>query len=359
MSRFRNYARFRNSIRGHVGAYRPQPPVIDPVDLPYIFETNTLNGYSLVFTTTTGAGFVRVGGLKSGAASNLTATLDGVAWPPVAIIEEPNSGGAVAAIFAAKDQSIGPHVVLFSGAVSKAAGRFGDVLTYNSIRQTQGDIVPSNYYYENYITGVLNTSDITMIAASTNVAASPISGDGIGQGQSFVTPLSVWFSHDPPPNSAADYYVCYPKANAPGVMLSVEVDNLKPIYPDLEKITVVQNASFTKLANGNYRIRAYYDSSVRFIWPLGQLLGGHEYDMSFTVVSVNGDACADWCDGTDSMADTVPAGNVTLTVGATTFKVKRTSYDSTFRFLDISNAEDDESGNWTEIEITPPVIKAA
>lgn len=338
---------------------QPTPPPVNPVSLPYVFETNTLNGYSLNFTSLTGYGFVRVVALKTGASANLTATLDGNPWVPVSIVEE--ASGVVVAIWAANNQGVGAHTVAFAGNVSYAAGRFGDVLQFDSIIQEASEVQPEQYYWEVVLSGVASTSDVTMVAGSAADIATPISGDGVQQGQSYIPagPLAAWFSHVPSQSHGGDYYVAYPNQPAMGAMAAVEVANLKPLILDLQGTQNVGSATVTRLGNGNYRIVAGYDSSGRFRWPFGQLLGGQVYDLSFTVVSISGgSAVFDWCDGNEASPAATPASPIPLSVGAWTIQVSRPSYDNTFRFMDISNGDDEEDGTTVTIEITPPVVSA-
>lgn len=365
--------RVQNLMERPANVEKPIPPipVIGPYDLA-LPNTNSLVNYAFTFDSDFGYMVLRVVGLKgTAAASNLAATIDGSPMTMNVFAEDPGSGNGAAAIFTAGDVGAGTHdIVITSSNLGRGAIRIGDVIQWDDILSS-GSTIDNAGYWEIAISLLDVQSDFTMAAVSNTAISYPVVPDyGIDQWSSLInsgTPeanTTIWYGHVPPGGPGYDYYLVYPRLPSKGILVGVEINQLKPIYLDIQKVIQVQDAVVEVLANGNYRCTVDPGSSIRFLIFLAQLLGGQAYNVSFTVVSLTGLAAYaatwDWCDGTDGAPNTVPATPQPLTVGPVSATISRPTYTDSMRFLDIENSLDPQEDDWLPfvIVITPPIFKA-
>lgn len=120
----------------------------------------------------------------------------------------------------------------------------------------------------------------------------------------------------------------------------------------IQTIVAVKDASFVTLPSGNISGSCDPDSSIRFNFNLADLYPNQKYLLSFDLVSHTGDDMeADWCD------DMTKAP---LNVGHISMLVWRSTYDTTYRFLDVGNNEEnwDDGALGCQFEMTVPVLRA-
>lgn len=318
---------------------------------PFNIQATTLADYSFSYLSLFGNMIIRVVAEKfTNLSSNLHATINSVAMSLDNIQE---SNNFVVAIFSAKDIGAGTKSVVISGDnLARAAIRVGDVIEFQSVGSNGGAITLGTSWPAT-VTGTQNTSDVTMAAGSNNGGTYPLSPKAgiITQWNAQISSLGAWFGHEPPVLVNAPNYIIYPANSGVGLVSAVEYRGLKPILPDIKSIVNVREASHTYKSNGNISVYAGADSSIRIIYPTAQLKANQNYEISFNIVSHNGDPItADWCDGTS----TAP-----LSVGNVIFNATRSSYDTTYNFIDIGNdlfEEEDWDGAF--FEFTRPILKA-
>jgi hypothetical protein len=96
--------------------------------------------------------------------------------------------------------------------------------------------------------------------------------------------------------------------------------------PVINNNGVSLNGGATDNGNGTYTMPSL--GSARFVFPLASLVNGAIYQISIPIISTTGSYVSDWCDE-NSVSSTQ--------VGTLVYYCGRTTYDNTFRFVDITS----------------------
>jgi hypothetical protein len=96
--------------------------------------------------------------------------------------------------------------------------------------------------------------------------------------------------------------------------------------PVINNNGVSLNGGATDNGNGTYTMPSL--GSARFVFPLASLVNGAIYQISIPIISTTGSYVSDWCD--ENSVSSTQTGTLVYYCG-------RTTYDNTFRFVDITS----------------------